>query len=232
MIVLLHGFTGCPAAWDEVRARLGEESLAPPLFGHHPSQLDERGFLDEVDRLAALVPDGAHLVGYSLGARLALALLARHPRRVRRATLVGVHPGLPDEERAARAAADERWAGLAERDLAAFVDAWEAQPLFATQAHLPAPVRERQRRQRLAHSPTGIARALRRLGLAAMPPIDSSKVAAPVTLVAGAADEKFVAVARHLVARLPRASLTVVDGAGHNVALEQPARLAQLMEEP
>ena len=51
--------------------------------------------------------DAVHLVGYSMGARLALGILAEHPElwedgTIRGATLIGVNPGLEPEDRAAR----------------------------------------------------------------------------------------------------------------------------------
>src|SRR5262249_17290408 len=162
------------------------EATAPALFGHAPAELADRTFADELDRLASLLRGGGvHLVGYSLGARLALALLARHPRLFRRATLIGAHPGLPARQRAARAPAHGGGAALTDLAPPPFAHAWEAHPLFPPQRRLSAPALARQRRQRLAHSPSGLARALRRLGLAAMPPVDLAAVAAPVHLVAG-----------------------------------------------
>jgi pimeloyl-ACP methyl ester carboxylesterase len=44
----------------------------------------------------------------------------------------------------------------------------------------------------------------------------------PVTLIAGARDEKFAALARRMHALLPRAELRLIEGAGHAPHLENP----------
>lgn len=231
--VLLHGFTGSPAAWDEVRAALVKhgEVLCPALVGHGADAGAATDFVSEVDRLARLIRaagfEGAHLCGYSLGARIALGLLARHPALAARATLIGVHPGLPEHgpERDERAASDERWAQLAERSPSEFLAQWRAQPLFATQRALPAERQAAQDRTRAAHDGAALAHALRALSLARMPDWRASlpQIALPVHLIAGELDPKFVALARAALPRLPDARLTVVPGAGHNVVLEKPA---------
>ena len=68
-----------------------------------------------------------------------------------RAVLISVNPGIDDAERPARRAHDAAWARLLrERGLDAFLDAWEAQPLFATQARVRADLRAARRARRLA----------------------------------------------------------------------------------
>jgi 2-succinyl-6-hydroxy-2,4-cyclohexadiene-1-carboxylate synthase len=239
--VLLHGFTGAPASWDAVVARLPAEArvLRPALTGHAGPGETERPsrFLDEVARLReGLTREdvrGAHLVGYSLGGRVGYHLLAAAPERFARATLIGAHPGLADPEaRAARRRADARWIARLEDDgLDAFVDAWAALPLWASQRALAPEVRAAQDRIRRGHDPRGLAHALRVLGLAEMPPVDPARLACPVHLVVGAADDKHRALSRALAARLPAGRFTAVAGAGHNVPLERPDRLAALLLE-
>lgn len=242
-LVLLHGFTGSPASWDEVLAALAPAApvLAPAALGHDgsPGRGGVPTFEAEIDRLAGLIRehdfDGAHLAGYSMGGRLALGLVIRHPRLFSSATLIGASPGLADpRERAARAARDEEWARLLEQEgLPTFVAAWEALPLFRTQEALPAERRARQDEVRRSHDPRGLARSLRVLGLAAMPDYRPrlARVTLPVRLVAGEADAKFRGLAGEMARALPAASTTLVPGAGHNVILEKPEEIARLLRE-
>jgi 2-succinyl-6-hydroxy-2,4-cyclohexadiene-1-carboxylate synthase len=231
-LVLFHGFTGSPESWNDVLARLPtRHAFRPPLLGHGANADGVRSFDDEVDRLAAtLGPAAVHLGGYSLGARLALGVAVRHPARVARLTLIGVHPGLRSEtERDERRRADARWVELLERcGMEAFVDAWTAQPLFATQRALPQAVRERRKRERLSHDPRGLARSLRVTGLAEMPDLRAhlGDVRVPVTLLAGELDAKFSALAGELVRLFPDARETIVPGAGHDLLLERPDLVA------
>jgi 2-succinyl-6-hydroxy-2,4-cyclohexadiene-1-carboxylate synthase len=256
-LVLLHGFTGSPDSWAEVLARLDPgDAIAPALLGHDgtPGDRAVRTFDDEVDRLAGLIeerwpeareseargseargPAGAHLVGYSMGGRVALGLLVRHPRLFSGATLIGASPGLCDPaERHARARRDEEWATLLESDgLDPFVAAWEALPLFATQDRASAAALDAQRRIRLAHDPRGLARSLRVTGLSSMPDYRPALpgVDLPVRVAAGADDEKFRALGQELVALLPRAELLIIEHAGHNVVLERPQEVARLLRQ-
>jgi len=243
-LLLLHGFGGAPPAWDEVRDAIAaggpRRVIAPALFGHGPPRDDERGvatFDAEVDRVAALLPDGpVDVAGYSLGGRVTLGLLARHPGKVARAIVVGANPGLPnDAERAARREGDEGWAARLERDgIDAFFDAWEAQPLFATQRELPAAARARQRALRRGHDPARLAAAMRVLSLSRMPDYAPAlaEVRGPVTWIAGERDPKFRDIARRGASLSPRGEARIVRGAGHNVVLEAPLAVASALEDP
>ena len=48
--------------------------------------------------------------------------------------------------------------------------------------------------------------------------------------MAGADDPKFVAAAERMAGLLPRATLAVVEGAGHTVHLEQPAEFLTVLD--
>ena len=236
-LVLVHGMLGAPASFDALRAQLGArelDALTLPGHTHHPRPVPT-SFEAAADELAAElavrygdVP--VDLLGYSLGARLTLAVCARHPARFRRAILVSVHPGLTsDDARAARRAEDEACAAQIEREgLATFLDDWETRAIFASQRRLPPVLIAHQRAIRLAQDPRGIAAAFRGLGLAQMPPLADALVAlAPrLRLVVGALDTKFCAIAAALAQRAPMLAIDVLPGVGHNCILEAPALLA------
>lgn len=237
--VFLHGYTGDGACWARVIAALpsGARTLAPSLIGHDHGPSSPATFDGEVDRIATLAKDvkmeGGHLVGYSLGGRVALRLVLRHPKLFSRVTLIGASPGLRTEaEREQRRAHDEIWARRLEtKGIASFVDAWEAQPIFASQAKLPLGTRADARRRRLAHDPFGLAVAMRCLGTGAMPDCWDllGSCETEVGIVAGALDEKFVAIGRAMSERLPRAKMYVVPGVGHNAVLEAPEAITEIL---
>ncbi|MFO0609473.1 MAG: alpha/beta fold hydrolase [Polyangiales bacterium] len=231
----LHGFLGAPAQWTEVLARTGDPpAQCPRLPGHGPSPWTPAGdFAAVVDAFAAraLPTEPVTLVGYSLGARLALGLAMRHPARVARLVLVGVAYGIDDaRDRDARARADDALADALERDgVPAFVRTWEALPLFETQRALPPELAAAQRAWRHEHTARGLAWSLRTLGLGRQAPYRAAfaRSALPVTLVTGSRDEKFTAIARELVRLRAGVGHVVVEGAGHNVALERPDVVAE-----
>ena len=236
-LLALHGFTGSPRSWQFLPAAPNQLRFVPALVGHLDSDAgsDVVDFESEVDRLARLVSEAGsvHAVGYSLGARLALGLAARHPTRVSRLTLISAHPGLEsDAERDQRRVADERWCELLlSRGALAFVDAWQAQPLWASQARLDRATLDQKRRERLSHDPAGLVRSLRVTGLSQMPNYRDAlaRLRVPVTLIAGGLDEKFRALAQQMARTAPHAELTIVDGAGHDLLLERPELITDLI---
>lgn len=249
-LLALHGFTGTGATWLPLAAALGSSRrvLAPDLLGHGESgasrdparyQLGEQT-ADLAALLDALSEDAVDLLGYSRGGRLALSFALAYPARVRRLLLESASAGLDDEaERAARRIQDESWAGLLETaGLAAFVREWERLPLWASQACLPPTLRAALRAQRSVHDPRALAACLRGSGQGVQPHDWSrlSALGAPVTLIVGALDEKYVSLARRLQAGLRQAELALVADAGHAVHLEQPrsfaARVAAALDRP
>ncbi|HEX3851808.1 MAG TPA: alpha/beta fold hydrolase [Polyangiaceae bacterium] len=235
-LLTLHGFTGSPRSWDFLPPGTELPRLVPALLGHAGSDAgsEVQSFEDEVDRLALLAPEsGVHVVGYSLGARLALGLALRHPTRVTRLTLLSGHPGLhTPEERAARRASDEAWCDiLLRRGVPAFVAAWQAQSMWDSQKQLPDAVRQQRQSERLSHTAQGLARSLRLTGLGEMPDYGArlAEIRVPVTLLAGAFDGKFSALARHMAEQLPQATLQLIAGAGHDLLLERPELIAEVL---
>lgn len=243
-LVLLHGFTGSPRSWDPVVSALprARTILAAALPGHHPDMPVAPGFAANIERLADLLDHAqrplapcpaAHVAGYSLGARAALALALHRPELVGRLTLIGGHPGLPGApERAERVRADQHWlALLRDHGIEAFVAAWAANPVFAGQEQATAAAQEAQRRIRLGHDPEALARSLEHMGLGAMPDYRPrlAELTRPVTLITGALDGKFSALARAMAVLMPEATLASIPACGHNPLLEQPAALAALL---
>lgn len=239
--VLLHGFTGQPASFDPLVARLpaGTPAAAIALPGHAawPHPRPHASFEAAVDALASVLDelwDGpVPVLGYSLGARLGYGLAVRHRARVARLVAVGGHPGLetPDA-RATRRDWDAAWsARLREEGLEGFLEAWRALPLFASQGALPAHVQARQARLRRGHDPRRLADALDQLSLAKMPCWREGlrRFARPLDLVVGGRDEKFCGLLAPLARSLPGARLWRLPSAGHNVLLEAPDRLARIM---
>ncbi|MBL8603772.1 MAG: alpha/beta fold hydrolase [Myxococcales bacterium] len=234
-VVALHGFLGQPDVFTEVSEHLGCSLDAPPLPGHGPEGAVLGGsFESTVDAwLGPWVTPDTLLLGYSMGARLALSYALRH--RVRGAVLLSASPGLSSPEaRAARRGDDARLAESLEREgLAAFVTRWEAQPLFASQRGL-APTRlAAHRARRLGHRPAALASALRVLGTGQMPDCREAlaRRAVPLVWAVGALDTKFVGIAEALVAAGALEGYTRVEGAGHDLVLEAPETVARLVRQ-
>ncbi|MCS7276103.1 MAG: 2-succinyl-6-hydroxy-2,4-cyclohexadiene-1-carboxylate synthase [Dehalococcoidia bacterium] len=243
-VLLLHGFTGSVETWLPFLSRWqGFRTVAVDLLGHGRSDAPAdpsryafpRCVSDLVALLDALGIGRVAVVGYSLGGRLALHLALALGERLWALVLESASPGIVDpRQRAARVRRDDSLAEqLLQEGLEAFVRLWEAQPLFASQSRLPATVRERLRRQRLSHSPVGLAAALRGMSVGRQEPLwrRLSEVRAPTLVIVGALDERYCDIGRRMAASLPRGELAVVPGAGHTVHLERPRRFASIVRD-
>ena len=233
MKVFLHGFMGDPLVW---RAFRGEGDLAPTLLGHGSEHNEGvTCFEDEVARLVhqieaaglSLRSPGIHLIGYSLGARLALGIAARI--RLERLTLVSGRDGLKDAEaRRERLEADEIWARRFEacetpKDFEEVLALWDAQPVFNT----PRPA---LLQRRLAHDPKQLASCLRTLSLGRMPVYAERIQCDMIEIISGAKDPKFCALGEALALTLG-ATYRVLPGAGHDLPTEAPEALERLLSQ-
>jgi 2-succinyl-6-hydroxy-2,4-cyclohexadiene-1-carboxylate synthase len=227
-LVLVHGFTQTGRSMHPL-ARL----LATRLAGSGPitwTAPDAPGHGDRSDQPldpAAAAQDLADRagagtwIGYSMGARLGLHVALHRPDVVDRLVLIGGTPGIEDPaERRARRDADDALADEIERiGVAAFLDRWLTQPMFAGLPDDPDGLAERRR-----NTAAGLAGSLRLSGTGAQEPIWDrlAEIAVPVLVLAGERDDKFVAIGRRMAASLPRAAFETVAGAGHAAHAEQP----------
>ena len=237
-VLVLHGFTGSAAAMAPLTSRLdGLSVIAPDLVGHgrsesppEPARYTVPAMAEQVLAAATAVGhERVHLLGYSMGGRVALAAACAAPDWVRSLTVIGATAGIADpEQRRQRAQADRARAEMIEEDLAAFVDQWMSTPLLAGQARMGPEYLQAARAQRLASNPAGLAQSLRMGGTGVMEPLHDRLGSCPVPahLIAGADDAKFCALADELAALLPQASVTRIPDAGHAAHLEQPEQVA------
>jgi 2-succinyl-5-enolpyruvyl-6-hydroxy-3-cyclohexene-1-carboxylate synthase len=234
--VYLHGFLGSPALWEGTAKQTHLPCYHEYLPGHGPEPwtLPDADFWTVIDALCKRIPFPRFaLFGYSLGARLALALALRHPDRVSSLVLVGVDPGIASQEdRSARQAWEDSLSEqLTTRGLAAFVTQWEALPLFDSQKRLPESIRSRQRAERLHHKESAIAWSLRTLGTGRMPDlwplIPSLRV--PTQVISGALDAKCTEIGKRLCSLSPFFMQHIIPDSGHNPVLETPERLLSLL---
>lgn len=241
-LLLLHGFTGSARSWLDCLEVWAQDHrvIAPDLLGHGGSDAPtdpaayalERQAAELAELLELLEATPASIVGYSMGARLALVLALEHPEVVARLVLESPSAGIADPvDRAARRAADGHLAAEIERDgVEPFSERWEALPLFASHAALPEDVRAAQRRERTRHTAVGLAGSLRGAGQGAMAPLHDRlhELTMPTLIVAGRLDAVGLERARAVAAGIPGADLRIVEGAGHTPHLERPDEFVRL----
>jgi 2-succinyl-6-hydroxy-2,4-cyclohexadiene-1-carboxylate synthase len=211
-VALIHGFLGGVDAWGTI------EGTRITLPGHGETPVQPT-WGDNIALIAKSL-DADVVVGYSLGARVALALVAEG--YVKRAVLISVNPGIDDDARAARRVTDAAWAAmLRERGMETFVPAWEAQPLFASQQRVSEERRAARRARRLQLDPEQLARSLEVMGLAEMPDYRGA-IDRRVAMINGSEDAKYVGIAASFDVHRE-----IVADAGHDPTFEQPEACAQ-----
>jgi pimeloyl-ACP methyl ester carboxylesterase len=201
-LLLLHGFSSSAEAswarngWLDILADTGRRVIAPDLMGHgnaeKPHDPAAYAVMEErVHDMAAEAGD-VDVVGFSMGARMALAVEAMYPGTFGRIVAGGVGANL-----------------FQEREPSTMADALEGKaealdPLgraFVAAAHQP------------PNDPLAMAACLRRVH-PPLGPDELARVRCPVLVVVG--DRDTVAMPPdQLLAALPDARLTLVKGADH-----------------
>ena len=257
-LLALHGFMQTGATWEHVAPRLcrGRCVYAVDLVGHgasdKPADAAAYAIPAIAEALAAFVKEvmlpqnvqavgeggrlqtHVHVLGYSMGGRIALELTLRHPELVY--TLVLESAGLgprTQEDRAAYAQRAAEWAHmLREEGVRAFVDYWEQLPLFASQQHLGQDIRDAVREERLANDAEALALTVENSGQHTMPTERENRERlsycwTPVLYVCGSRDDKYLAHAEDLQ-RMGLDTKAIMGG--HNLHLEQPDDFLQALE--
>jgi 3-oxoadipate enol-lactonase len=233
-VVLIHGFGLDAGMWDAQWEAFAQRHrvIRYDLRGYGASTLPE-GPYSHVDDLLALIDflgaNPAHLVGLSLGGRVALRVAAQHPEAVRSLTLADPamdgHSWTDDWLR--------RWRKMTEAakrgDLGEAKKLWREHILFEPGNKNPQvagalqSMIDRYSGWHLAHPDPGTA-----------PPTPVAKmlssISIPTLVMVGDLDlPDFQAIARRLGQELPRAELRTIAGSGHMSNMEAPAVFNQLV---
>lgn len=241
-VMLLHGFMADSRSMADIGSKLGERFnilyIDLPGFGRTKSTVAGYDMEMLADSLKMILDElgleKIDILGYSMGGRVALAFSILHPQHVRSLILESASAGLKTvSERAHRAAVDEERAGKITSDYRTFLDEWEDMGLFQTQKSLSEEASRRQRKMRESQKPEEVADSLRKYGTGVQPSYWDrlSELDMPVLLIAGGRDQKFVSINRKMEKRIPRATLEIVEGAGHNIHLESREKFGTIISE-
>jgi 2-succinyl-6-hydroxy-2,4-cyclohexadiene-1-carboxylate synthase len=231
-LVLVHGFTQTARSWGAFSTLVGSgrELVCVDLPGHGGSSQVRA----DLAAAGALVNDVAQsegtsfdLLGYSLGARVALHAALQAPAGLRRLVVIGGTAGIEDPaRRAARRARDHALANEIESDLHGFLERWVASPMFAGLGDLGLDERRR-------NSAAGLASSLRLAGTGSQAPLWDrlGELSTPLLAIAGADDVRFALAAQRLASAAPAGIFSLVAGAGHAAHLAQPRLCAAIVRQ-
>lgn len=215
----VHGFTQTSRSWNAVINELPEFSCISIDAPGHGDSADAQRSLHQCGMDIAETMIAGTLVGYSMGARMALhtALLPDTP--VQRLVLVSGTAGIEDRnEREQRVNSDEALADhIEEVGVPAFISEWLSNPMFAGLTQATAHISERER-----NTAKNLADSLRFAGTGTQEPLWNKlcELSMPVLIIAGEHDAKFCSLAQKLHHEIKDSQLEVISGAGHTVHLE------------
>lgn len=224
-IACLHGFMGDPSDWDFLTSQLSEHEVIRPSI--RPAADWRTGLAQLKDE----IPDDSVLIGYSMGARLALGLTLDDPSRYLGLLFCSGNPGIEDDQqRVNRYAADCRIADrIASEDRTEFLEHWYSSSVFQT---LSPEVRDQEIRRKLAREGDDWSSALRCYSVAEQPNYwpKLSEIAIPCLAVGGLLDKKYAKVVARM-GTLPNIDSRIVPACGHIVHHEQPHVFLHLVRE-
>ncbi|PZO19520.1 MAG: 2-succinyl-6-hydroxy-2,4-cyclohexadiene-1-carboxylate synthase [Leptolyngbya foveolarum] len=239
-LLMLHGFLGSYQDFDVVLPELSQHfyCITPDLPGHGQTltQSDGYTFSKTTQTLLSLLDSlgiaKSHILGYSMGGRLALYSIWCSPERFSRVVLESASPGLKTEqERKERKKRD--WA-IAQKikttPLSEFLTHWYKNPLFHSLKTHPE-LYQAMLIRRQNNNSIELANALRGFSTGNQPSLWKAlaEIKTPLLLLVGEQDSKFVSLAQEMAALYQRNLVTVqvCSSCGHNVHLESPNRYVQ-----
>ncbi|KAM0047794.1 putative 2-succinyl-5-enolpyruvyl-6-hydroxy-3-cyclohexene-1-carboxylic-acid synthase [Helianthus debilis subsp. tardiflorus] len=259
VVVFLHGFLGTSEDWIPIVKAMSASSrcIAFDLPGHGGSKMHPN---DDVDRGSNLsmkvVADMLHkllrilttsskvtVVGYSMGARIALYIALRCNDMVKGAVLLSGSPGLDDEvKRKVRSIKDDSLAcAIVSYGLDLFIETWYSGALWRSlKSH---PQFNQIVASRMKHDDVqALAKALSDLSTGRQPSLweDLKHNKIPLLLIVGDRDEKFKKIAESMWSKLEEGNddsvkhvhkMVKIPDSGHAVHIENPLHVINSISE-
>lgn len=237
-LVCFHGFSESGSTWDGLEVP-GYRLIRIDSMGHgrsaRPMEVGPYTLPQMLSDLHtviyAVAGERYALMGYSMGARLALLYALEYAEEVTHLVLESGSVGIEEEgERQARYVADR---ALAERirahDITWFSETWAKLDIFKTQQSLPPKVQQQIQGRRLLNSPHALAFTLEGSGQGTMPYVGHrlSELTIPVCYISGELDTKYTDIGARYFGEAHR----IVPQVGHNVHVEAPEAYQQILKQ-
>jgi 2-succinyl-6-hydroxy-2,4-cyclohexadiene-1-carboxylate synthase len=210
-MLLLPGFALMPAMYS--RLDLGNQTHGIDIVPQSNFETTSAHIMDQC-------PDGSIVIGYSLGARLALFGALTHPEKVAGLILISVHAGIEnDDERQQRIVSDRDEAKQISKDVDLFFHNFDKKTVFD---QLDNEKQELINSYRIA-DPEMIEKQLTTLGQGVSPDMSDrlGQLRMPVLYITGSRDEKYSDLAAIYKKKTPFSHHKIID-ADHRVPLIAP----------
>lgn len=230
-VAFIHGFTQTSRSWLPILTHLHTPVAAQLIDAPgHGETIDGRRNLEQIGHDIVETMNTGILVGYSMGARMALHAALTHSDKIESLCLISGTAGIEnDEERQMRKNNDDALADRIENvGTEAFLTEWLSQDIFSTLSE-----QEAQRDDRLRNTARGLAESLRNAGTGTQESLweQLASINIPILLIAGEKDTKFVGIARRMSATMTDAELRIMKNVGHTAHLEDPNQFGTILDE-
>jgi len=242
-VLFLHGFTGSSQDFLSIPKcfTTSYRCLVPDLPGHGITKTLDASYFTAERQVAllehwlnSLGQSKFHLLGYSMGGRLALQFAVKNSHQLHSLTLISTTAGISEEAaRQARVNADRQ---LAQRILhlasIEFLNIWLSQPLFQGIVEKGQDFVAKEGLRRLPLQPLGLTYSLEHFGSGVMPSVwhQLANIQVPTLVLAGEKDAKYLALGTKLTALIAKATLKVLPSS-HAPLVECPEILWQSVQE-
>ncbi|MGX2961352.1 2-succinyl-6-hydroxy-2,4-cyclohexadiene-1-carboxylate synthase [Peribacillus sp. JNUCC 23] len=243
-LLLLHGFTGSLETWRflwPIQKKyqlimvdiIGHGATESPHNAERYTMLEAAKDIREI--LEKLSIQKTHVLGYSMGGRLALSFACLFPELVQSLILESASPGLKTEAaRQERRIQDAKLADkIVEKGISAFVDDWENIPLFDSQKKMSQEKQKAVRRERLANTELGLCNSLLGMGTGNQPSWwnQLENLSMPILLLTGELDNKFCDIARLMQSLIKDCEWQIINDAGHAIHVEDEEKFGKIVSE-
>jgi len=243
-VVMLHGFAGSSDSFSHIAPGLNRTVVAVDLLGHggstpaaDPARYHVERQLDDLTLLLNGIHQagqGYHLMGYSMGGRLAMRLALRKPAGLKSLAIESSSPGITQEsEREQRRKRDHQLAARIRSDMHTFFAGWNRLPLFQSPDDAPAEVRKHFEELQLKNTPAALAANLEGFGAGNLNPVhqELTALSIPFTAITGSLDAAYTDLWAALRPAISNMQHIVIAGAGHRVHLDKPDAYIQQLNQ-
>ncbi len=240
-LICLHGFAENSSTWNNLELK-NHDIYALDFYGHGKSPTPKKlacYYFENVitslhSQISKLYQEPYHLLGYSMGGRLALYYALTYPKEVKSLILESSGFGIFDEtQRQKRLESDRALAeNILSKGLEWFADYWSDLPIFQSQNKLSKPIQEQIMERRLGNDKLGLANTLLGMGQGVLPYLGNrlEELSMPILYLSGANDQKYVKIGQKFASFNQNVQTCIIDDAGHNVHLEKPQIFQEILQ--
>ena len=216
MIFFLHGAVGHSSDWDPIMVALNADQCnAIDIYCYSSEEIDMAA-----RRINSLAKPNDIIVGYSLGARIALESLLADNSPWSKAILISANTGITEAKaRDERIQHDRKWSELCNFNWSQFIESWERQSIFDNSKQIAD-------REGLIPKQKEISNTFIKWssGIQSAPITKLGKIRIPTLWLTGQSDLKYTKIAKHACDLLPLSELKIIENSGHRVPWDNPEK--------